>query len=30
MRADEASTKPEWATDAGGPAPQSNSKKLYE
>lgn len=30
MRADEASSKPEWATEAGGPAPEHNSKKLYE
>lgn len=29
MRADEAATKPEWATEAGGPATTSNSKKLY-
>ncbi len=29
MRADEASTRPEWATEAGGPAPRPNSSNLY-
>jgi hypothetical protein len=29
MRADEASTKPAWETEAGGPAPRSNSSNLY-